>query len=114
ILFYAPTWRGTHKEIDTDVDRLRADLKAMAATGHHVVYRGHVMEQKALKGKSFSAIIAPPQLDTNELLSVVDVLVTDYSSVFFDFIPANKPIFYYAYDYEHYTATRGFYLDIHD
>lgn len=114
ILFYAPTWRGTHKEIDTDVDRLRADLKAMAATGHHVVYRGHVMEQQALKGKSFSAIIAPPQLDTNELLSVVDVLVTDYSSVFFDFIPANKPIFYYAYDYEHYTATRGFYLDIHD
>ncbi len=114
ILFYAPTWRGTHKEVDTDVDRLRADLKAMAATGHHVVYRGHVMEQQALKGKSFNAIIAPPQLDTNELLSVVDVLVTDYSSVFFDFIPANKPIFYYAYDYEHYTATRGFYLDIHD
>lgn len=114
ILFYAPTWRGTHKSIDINVDRLRNDLQAMKSKGYQIVYRGHSMEQKALRGLKLNVLIAPPEVDTSEILALADVLVTDYSSVFFEFIPRKKPIIFYAYDFEEYTADRGFYLDLHE
>ncbi len=113
VLFYAPTWRGTHKNIDVNVDRLRIDLHAMKSKGYQIVYRGHSMEQTALQGLKLDVIIAPPEVDTSEILALTDVLVTDYSSVFFEFIPRKKPIIFYAFDFEEYTAERGFYLDIH-
>ncbi|MBD9373984.1 CDP-glycerol glycerophosphotransferase family protein [Rhizobium sp. ARZ01] len=114
ILFYAPTWRGTHKKIKVDLARIKRDLAALKDCGYAIVFRGHSMMQKALSDKELGVTIAPASLDTNEILAVTDVLVTDYSSVFFEFIPLRKPIFYYAYDYEEYTRDRGFYLDIHD
>jgi CDP-glycerol glycerophosphotransferase len=41
-----------------------------------------------------------------------DVLITDYSSVFFDYATLRRPILFYAYDLEHYRdVLRGFYLD---
>lgn len=114
ILFYAPTWRGTHGNVQVDVPRLQADLSALEKSGFDIVYRGHSMEQKALAGLTLDVKVAPAELDTNDILAVTDVLVTDYSSVFFEFIPRNKPIIFYAYDYEDYSRDRGFYLDIHD
>jgi CDP-glycerol glycerophosphotransferase len=113
VLFYAPTWRGTHKNIDVNVDRLRNDLRAMSSKGYQIVYRGHSMEQTALQGLKLDVIIAPAEVDTSEILALTDVLVTDYSSVFFEFIPRKKPIIFYAFDFDEYTADRGFYLDIH-
>ena len=43
------------------------------------------------------------------------MLITDYSSVFFDFANLKRPILYYTYDLEKYeNVLRGFYLDIHE
>ena len=48
------------------------------------------------------------------LLNSVDPLLTDYSSVFFDYAILNRPIYFYMYDLEEYAQDlRGFYLDIH-
>lgn len=41
-------------------------------------------------------------VDTNELLMVIDYLITDYSSVATDFLLMKKPVFYYCYDYDEY------------
>jgi CDP-glycerol glycerophosphotransferase len=50
--------------------------------------------------------------DVQELLIYTDILITDYSSVFFDFCLTDKPIIYYAYDYEEYLdKCRGMYYD---
>ncbi|MGO3779104.1 MAG: CDP-glycerol glycerophosphotransferase family protein [Canibacter sp.] len=50
--------------------------------------------------------------EMQELLLVSDVLITDYSSVFFDAAVLRKPIIFYAYDLTHYRdSLRGFYLD---
>lgn len=114
ILFYAPTWRGTHKKIKVDLSRIRRDLAALNECGYAVVFRGHSMMQKALSAKELGFTVAPKSVDTNEILSVTDILVTDYSSVFFDFLPLRRPIIYYAYDYDEYTKDRGFYLNIQD
>ena len=44
---------------------------------------------------------------------VSDLLVTDYSSVFFDYANLKRPMLFYAYDYEHYRDNlRGFYFDL--
>jgi CDP-glycerol glycerophosphotransferase len=50
--------------------------------------------------------------DATELLLAADVLVTDYSSVMFDFANTRRPMIFYAWDLEHYRDhLRGFYLD---
>lgn len=48
----------------------------------------------------------PDCIDTNELLSLVDILITDYSSIFFDYMATNKPILYFMYDKEQYLKKR--------
>ena len=47
-----------------------------------------------------------------ELLMISDALISDYSSVIYDFAILEKPIALYCYDYEKYNKQRGFYIDI--
>lgn len=50
--------------------------------------------------------------DIMQLLAITDILITDYSSVFFDFMLSGKPVIYYSYDYNEYMATcRDMYYD---
>ena len=52
--------------------------------------------------------------EINELYVLSDILITDYSSVFFDYAVLNRPIYFYMYDLEQYKdELRGFYLDIY-
>ena len=51
--------------------------------------------------------------DISELYLISDILITDYSSVFFDFANLKRPMLFYTYDLEKYRdMLRGFYLDI--
>jgi len=114
VILYAPTWRGTHGVVNFNIDRLVLDLNHMNDMGGTVLFRGHHMVEKLLKDTNLGTRIVPSDLDTNELLGIVDVLITDYSSIFFDFIPSDKPIIHYVYDYEQYAKERGLYLPIED
>ena len=52
--------------------------------------------------------------DINELYAISDIMITDYSSVFFDYSILNRPILFYMYDLNEYKdELRGFYLDIY-
>lgn len=48
----------------------------------------------------------------NDLYIMSDILISDYSSAFFDYSILNRPMFCFAYDYEEYVEKRGLYLDI--
>ena len=51
--------------------------------------------------------------DINDLYIASDILVTDYSSVFFDYSNLNRPVIFYMYDLEQYAGElRGFYLSL--
>lgn len=50
-------------------------------------------------------------IDLQELLTYTDVLITDYSSVFFDYMVTQKPVIYYCYDYELYMQDRWMLMD---
>jgi len=114
VVLYAPTWRGLHGSAGLDIDRLVSDLEAMSQLPCQLVFRGHQLIEKAISGMHLPATIAPQVIDTSELLAITDVLVTDYSSIFFDFLPARRPIIYYAYDEEEYSRARGLYFDLED
>lgn len=112
VVLYAPTWRGGVSDRELDVDELIADLKALDAAGiAKVVFRAHRLSEKLLQGIDIPVTVVPSEIDTNELLGAVDVLVTDYSSILFDFLPQKKPVVLYQHDFEDYKAQRGLYLE---
>ncbi|AUQ68767.1 CDP-glycerol glycerophosphotransferase family protein [Phaeobacter inhibens] len=115
LVLYAPTWRGAHGDPGVDVQQLLSDLAKMREAGHFVVFRAHHMVEKLVTGMVGTDLcIAPSELDTNELLAITDILVTDYSSICFDFFPLQRPVIYYAYDEAKYRADRGLYLELTD
>ncbi|HKG56206.1 MAG TPA: CDP-glycerol glycerophosphotransferase family protein [Candidatus Limnocylindrales bacterium] len=115
VVLYAPTFRG-----DTFIDArdgalldLRV-LKEKLGRDHVVMLRLHpvVQERAALDASLRDFVIdASGDPDVNELMLVSDVLVTDYSSVIFEFALLERPMVFFAPDLEAYERERGFYFD---
>ncbi|MFB6889949.1 CDP-glycerol glycerophosphotransferase family protein [Kitasatospora sp. NPDC056327] len=118
VVLYAPTWREDRPRPDGDGFRLdlRLDLAlARRALGddHVLLLRphAHVREPLAGTGDGF-AIDCADYPDVQELLLVADVLVTDYSSILFDFAITGRPVLFFTYDLAHYRdSLRGFAFD---
>ena len=115
VVLYAPTWRGLHSESTFDTKKLLDDIKNIQSIeGIRFLFRGHHMTEKLLLDLNIEESVVPSSIDSNSLLSVVDILVTDYSSIAFDFMPLERPIIYYAYDIEEYETERGLYFPLHE
>ena len=114
VVLYAPTWRGGIGTSHFDTEQLKQDLDALQGPSRHVFFRAHRFAEAVIKESGLSARVVPPDLDTNDLLAAVDVLVTDYSSIFFDYLPLSRPIIFYVPDLEAYEQERGLYLRIED
>lgn len=115
VILYAPTWRGTFATVQVDVDKLKNDLSILVDENYSILFRGHHLQEKALATSNLPIKMVPSSLDTYDLLSIVDVLITDYSSIFFDFLPTRRPIIFYAYDKNEYIHERGgLYFDFNE
>jgi len=114
IVLYAPTWRDDRRELVDylDVERFAADL----GPGHLLVVRGHsrtLAYGHDLGGPGLVDATGYP--DLAELMLAADVLVTDYSSVMFDWMTTGRPVIFFTPDLEHYSnALRGFYFDLRE
>lgn len=116
IILYAPTWKGSdyyNPEIDAgEFETFKKTLEAIIdTTKYQILIKPHQVVYKTLKaaGKQMDMFI-PAEMDTNELLSVTDILVSDYSSIFYDFLSHDKPVLFYIPDLEKYKEDRGIYL----
>ncbi|MCJ7840644.1 CDP-glycerol glycerophosphotransferase family protein [Lederbergia sp. NSJ-179] len=109
IVLYVPTWRGTKANTKFDSTKLIEDLKMLAELDVNVVFRGHPISNRLLKKVKLpeNIIVPPPDILTNELLGIADIVISDYSSVFFDFLVTERPIIHYLYDVDVYTKERG-------
>lgn len=109
VVLYAPTWRGTEKlEGEVDVEQLIKDLTALSQHPDLVLfYKSHHLIEKILREYDIPVRSVPENIDTNVFLSIVDCLISDYSSIVFDFLPLNKPIISFIYDYDDYVSQRG-------
>jgi CDP-glycerol glycerophosphotransferase len=113
VLLYAPTWRDDRVE---HVDHL--DVAAFAeALGpdYLTLIRGH--SRTLRPGRDLPAsdrvIDVTGYPDVTDLFLAADALVTDYSSVMFDFSVSGKPMYFFTPDLEHYRERlRGFYFDL--
>lgn len=120
IVLYAPTWRDNSYVASGYTFELKADFhkwKEILGEEYIVVFKPHYLiintyeKDSFLQGFLYSI---PAEADIRELYVISDMLITDYSSVFFDYAILKRPIYFYMYDIEEYANDlRGFYLDIH-
>lgn len=117
IILYAPTWRGEVGGVEntyTEIIQVVTQLQQEMPDDYQLLLKVHTLVYKKISNRinKEEIILVPNSFDTNELLSAVDILITDYSSIMFDFLITGKPIILFAYDYESYEKNRGLYLDM--
>lgn len=115
VILYAPTWRGG-SDVYNDIDTSHAiyedftRIKEQVSNEYYVLIKAHHFAYKHLEKNGLKEYCVPFWIDTNELLSVVDILITDYSSIWFDILPKGSPVLFYMNDLQDYLQDRGLYL----
>ena len=103
IVLWAPTFRGNAGNARLCGEAVMDSLaEKLGESDAYLVKSVHPHTKKAADRA---------YMDTEELMTVADVLITDYSSVFFNFLILDRPIIFFAPDYEEYSEDRGFYPD---
>lgn len=120
VLVYAPTFRDMDSQFKyagmIDYDRLDAFL---AKNRLKLVIKGHTSTSHSGsigdRQRSFRNILFyPSHRDGYPLLKECDLLITDYSSIYMDFLHQRKPVVFFVYDYEEYISThREIQFDYH-
>ena len=119
VILYAPTWRdnqhtsgtGYTYKTEVDFDKLRDEL----GDEYVILFRAHYLVANSFDFDKYKGFVVDVSSysDINELYLAADILITDYSSVFFDYSNLGKPIIFYMYDLEQYAGElRGFYISL--
>jgi CDP-glycerol glycerophosphotransferase len=113
VVLYAPTWRPNLRNADGSWSQV--DLFDVAVPEDTVVlYRGHTNTSVMDKESAQNRIDVTKYPDVNELMIAADVLVTDFSSIMFDFSITQKPFIVLAPDIAQYRQDPGFYFELAD
>ena len=118
-VLYAPTWRDNRRlgAVFSKVLYLDPTQVVSSMRDTVVLVRGHYNSVGAAEDRESSTRVVDVTRypDIADLYLAADVLVTDYSSVFFDFVLTDKPMIFLAPDLKEYRDdNRGFYLDYHE
>lgn len=119
IILYAPTYRdnqhtsgvGYTYKTEVNFDKLKEELSEK----YIILFRSHWLVANLFDFDKYKGFVynVSDYDDIDELYIISDLLITDYSSVFFDYANLKRPIFFYMYDLEEYRDDiRGFYLDL--
>lgn len=123
IYAYMPTWRGTVDKVGVskndaylmyylcELDKRLTDDEIFYINIHPMaMHAKNTAEVSKLKHiKNF-----PAEYETYDFLNIADVLVTDYSSVFFDYACTRKKVVLFPYDKDEYLCDRGMYMNMDD
>lgn len=115
VFLYMPTYRDDDidyfKKANIDYDRL--DILLAENNSVFLVKLHPLTRDTNLKGYK-NIIQIKNDVDIYPLLIFVDYLITDYSSIFFDFLPLDREMIFIPYDYDKYISTRELYFDYKD
>lgn len=118
LVVFAPTWRGASfsRPLDNlnEIMAQRATITAkLDAEKWLVVVKLHQQAHRYTKNRSdLRGVVVPNSIPTNALLGLTDILVTDFSSIFFDYLPLERPIVFFAPDAKEYGSSRGLYFGL--
>ena len=121
IILYAPTYRSNQHE--TGVGYVYEEeinfegLKEKIGDKYIVLFRPHYFIANVFDFDKYKGFVYDVSKidDVNQLYIISDMLITDYSSVFFDYANLKRPIAFYMYDLEHYRdKSNGFYIDLEE
>lgn len=119
VILYAPTFREYDKtssmevkvSVPINIEKWRKEL----GEEYVLLFRAHYEVAKGLNIQDDDFVremSSYPQLE--DLMIVSDMLISDYSSIFFDYSIMPKPMLTFCYDYDRYISERGMYFDIRD
>ena len=115
---YMPTFRGTSASVKegeyiAQIREYLSRLDHLLQDNQILLVKLHPFVQNLLPVDSYHHIRSfPSEYDTYEVLNACDVLITDYSSVLYDYANTGRKIILFAYDKEEYLRERGMYEDI--
>ncbi len=118
IFVYMPTFRGIFMNRDdesqkNDVEDYLSELDLKLKDNQILLAKLHVLNESQIDFEKFTHIRPfPKDYETYDVLNMADVLITDYSSVFFDFANTKRKIILFNYDEEDYCSYRGFYFKL--
>ena len=115
IVLYMPTFRDktsepfTFLQISDQITPLLEKYYAVILEKQHYVQ----LQRSEQSDTSSERIINVADSDATDLLAAADILITDYSSCFFDYVLRDKPVIHYMYDFDSYkNDDRGLYYDV--
>lgn len=119
ILLYAPTFRGNSLNSAYAMKMLDYMLmKRYLGQQYVIINKFHPLVAKKVKFNKVEEELygdfvfdGSNRLNINEALCAADILITDYSTVMFEYALLERPMIFFAYDVEQYCRDRGFYYD---
>lgn len=109
-IIYAPTWRESKQDVFISIVEWIEKL----GNDYQIIVKAHHLVSNQFPENLSGVINASSVQDTNSLLKYCDVLVTDYSSIMFDYSLLKRPILLYVPDLEEYVSTRGSYFNLEE
>ncbi|PTJ73378.1 CDP-glycerol glycerophosphotransferase family protein, partial [Mammaliicoccus sciuri] len=120
IILYAPTWRDyNYKIAESRKDKsymiqFRNFLNHLG-NDYCIINKAHSMDTQPPWNNGLSQVITVNnKVDIQELLIASDIVITDFSSIYFDAIHINKPFYFLIKDYTKFDMARGVYLDMYN
>lgn len=117
VILYAPTFRDYEKShgrfvLDNQLDF--EQFESQLGDDYVLLMREHVVVASKLRipeAMRHNVINVSNYPNVQELMVASDALVTDYSSIMFDYLNTDKPLYFFCYDLEKYLELRGVYFD---
>lgn len=118
VFVYLPTYRGQSSNASGEgkdaIFNVFNEFIDKLPENYILYYKLHPIDTNSIEISDNETRIRriPDEFELYDFLNATDGLITDYSSVMFDYAVSNKPVFLYTYDKENYFSERGTYLDI--
>lgn len=115
VILYAPTFRDDEKNnfnLKLDIELMKENLEELDYILLLKLHPG--IKNKNIQVDNKFSYNFSNYSNTANLLIISDILISDYSSIVFEFSIMKKPILFYAYDVEEYIKDRGFYYNYYD
>lgn len=109
VVLWTPTFRGNAGDAYVVGEQYIDRLANLYKNELYIIKSLHPMSEGGNRRSREDTLL--PFMSSSELLVCADVLITDYSSIFFEYLLLDRPIVFFVPDYEDYARDRGFYLD---